>query len=118
MTKDELLPFIKKEGKRCLVVILSSVVMSIGIAWFIDAAGLYSGGIPGISQIIRTVFSRFFQIDLNIGLLTFILNIPLLILGRIGVGRKFTVYSGISVIIQSLFLGVIPHAKGSWDDAA
>ena len=65
MTKEEFLPFIQKEGKRCLVVILSSIVLSIGIAWFIDAAGLYSGGIPGISQIIRTVFSRFFQIELR-----------------------------------------------------
>ena len=115
MTKEEFLPFIQKEGKRCLVVILSSIVLSIGIAWFIDAAGLYSGGIPGISQIIRTVFSRFFQIELNIGLLTFILNIPLLILGWFGVGRKFTIYSGISVVIQSLFLGVIPHAQFDLD---
>lgn len=105
-----------KELKRLFIVISSSIILSIGIAWFIDEAGLYSGGIPGISQIIRTIFSRFFNInDLNIGLLTLVLNIPLLVLGWLGVGRKFTIYSAISVVIQSLFLGVIPHASFELD---
>lgn len=105
-----------KELKRLFIVIASSIILSIGIAWFIDEAGLYSGGIPGISQIIRTIFSRFFNIEnLNIGLLTFVLNIPLLILGWVGVGRKFTIYSGVSVLIQSLFLGVIPRASFELD---
>lgn len=108
--------FIIKEGKRLLIVVISSVILSIGIAWFIDNAGLYSGGIPGFSQIIRAVFDKVFHIKgINIGILTFCLNIPLLILGWVGVGKKFTIYSAISVVIQSLFLGVFPRKEFGLD---
>lgn len=108
--KKETLDILYKEGKRCFIVIVASIIMSIGIAWFIDKAGLYSGGIPGIAQIIRNVFQKFFKVDnLNIGVLTLILNIPLLILGWFGVSKKFTIYSFISVIVQTLILGLVPE---------
>ena len=108
--KKETLDILYKEGKRCFIVIVASIIMSIGITWFIDKAGLYSGGIPGIAQIIRNVFQKFFKVDnLNIGVLTLILNIPLLILGWFGVSKKFTIYSFISVIVQTLILGLVPE---------
>ena len=108
--KKETLDILYKEGKRCFIVIVASIIMSIGITWFIDKAGLYSGGIPGIAQIIRNVFQKFFKVDnLNIGVLTLILNIPLLFLGWFGVSKKFTIYSFISVIVQTLILGLVPE---------
>ncbi len=100
--------FIKREYKKIIIIAIGSLIYSIGIVWFLDPLGLYSGGLTGISQLILNAFEKFFNLSFNLGLLLFILNIPVIIFGFIKMTRKFIYYSIYSVLLQSLFIGLFP----------
>lgn len=108
---------IRPEIKRFSAVITFTLIYGIGVAWFLEASviPMYTGGMPGIAQVLRDLIG-----SEKLGLLpkqyeglfmsSFILlsNIPLLLLGWFGVSKKFTLYSLVSVIIQSTVIGFIP----------
>ena len=62
---------------RYLVIIAGMIIACIGINGFIRPAHLLSGGVPGISTAIN------YLTGMNIGILTFLINIPIFILGFI-----------------------------------
>lgn len=105
--------FFPLEWKRILAVIVFTFVYAIGVVWFIEASNvpLYSGGVLGISQLFRdflyVVFGRVTTGGF-LALTNFILNIPILIFGWKGVSHRFTVYTLISVLFQTIFLTIIP----------
>lgn len=102
------------ELKTVIAVFVFTFIYGLGVVWFLEAATepLYTGGIPGIAQLIRSVVIKINDYDLgNIFLGAFVLlsNIPILILGYFGVSKKFTIYSLVSVLIQATMLGFIPR---------
>ena len=77
---------------------------AIGINLFIVPIGLYSGGIYGICQLVRTFLSNYYNfgsIDIA-GILYMLVNIPLLILAIKSLGKKFFFSTIISVIISNM----------------
>ena len=74
--------FLKKEYKKIFIIALGSLIGSIGIVWFVDPAGLYSGGVTGISQLVVNIVFKYTGKSINLGLLLFILNIPIIALGE------------------------------------
>ncbi len=100
--------FIKREYKKIIVIALGSLIYSIGIVWFLDPSGVYSGGLAGIAQLITNLTEEFFGLSMNLGLLLFILNIPVIVFGFFKLTRKFIYYSMYSVALQSLFIGLFP----------
>lgn len=82
---------------------------AIGINLFIVPIGLYSGGIYGICQLVRTFLSNYYNfgsIDIA-GILYMLVNIPLLILAIKSLGKKFFFSTIISVVISNIFLTFI-----------
>lgn len=63
---------------------------------------LLSGGVSGIAMIIG-YFTKW-----NIGFLYFIFNLPIMIWGLILIGRRFIVFSVLSVILTAWFMQLIP----------
>ena len=100
--------FIKREYKKIIVIALGSLIYSIGIVWFLDPSGVYSGGLAGIAQLITNLTEEFFGLSMNLGLLLFILNIPVILFGFFKLTKKFIYYSMYSVALQSLFIGLFP----------
>ena len=62
---------------RYFVIIIGMTIACIGINGFIRPAHLLSGGVPGASIAIN------YLTDINIGFLTFLINIPIFIIGFI-----------------------------------
>ncbi len=85
---------------RYVVIITGMIIACIGINGFLRPGHLLSGGVPGISVAIN------YLTDINIGLSTFILNIPIFILGFIYLEKQFCIKSLINMIIFSLLLGM------------
>ena len=120
---NKLVTFLKSESfnnkiypeiKRVGVVILFTFIYGIGVAWFLEASvvPLYSGGIPGIGQLVRDMLFVIFNVDVGgnfLGLFVIIANIPILLLGWFGVSHRFTIYSLISILIQAFILSWMPH---------
>lgn len=101
------------EVRAFAAVTLFTIVYGIGVSWFLEASiePLYTGGIPGLAQLARNILNQHFGLNLGnffLGAFVFLGNIPIMIIGWVGVSKRFTIYSLISVIIQATILGFIP----------
>lgn len=103
------------EAKRILVVILGSLSIAVSLNFFLIDANVYASGFSGAAQLLSSVFQDFLHIDVTTGIILFILNIPVLILGWFKVGKGFTIYSILSVIFSTLFLEILPIMSFSDD---
>jgi uncharacterized membrane-anchored protein YitT (DUF2179 family) len=82
---------------------------------------LVAGGVSGVSQVIVNFVELFgvktveqggaFDEHLCISILYFVINIPLLVLAWVGIGKKFAIYTAINVAEVSLFVAVLKVDK-------
>ncbi len=103
---------LKKDNiKKLFYVVLGSIIYSLGMNIFIVPLGLYSGGVLGIAQLIRTLISSSWDIsaDFDIsGIISFILNIPLLIFAYYKISKTFIFKTLFCIALQSFLLSIIP----------
>ena len=90
-------------------IILGTILFSISVIWFADPMGLVTGGISGLSIIVK----EFTAIPLFITNL--VLNIPLFLISVIQRGFKFVFKSFLSVIITTVLLEVLTFIKNPLD---
>src|SRR5690554_1229661 len=96
------------EIKRALVVLAGAFLAAIALNFFLIEANIYSSGFTGAAQMISSIFSDFLSIEIDVGIILFVLNIPVAILAWLKLGRSFTIYSIISIILMTLFLETVP----------
>ena len=93
---------------RISIVIISAVIYSLAVDWFLEPAKLLSIGVTAISQVLNRLFGLG-NINIPIGVFSLLLNIPLCVFGYKYVSHRFIIFTALSVIIQSiLLLGFIP----------
>lgn len=100
------------ELRRLGVAIVGTCIYSMGMNLFIVPAGLYSGGIMGFCQIIRTLLTRelglsFGGIDIA-GILYYLINIPILIVSWRKLDRMFVLKTLATVSVMTVMLTLIP----------
>lgn len=97
--------FSVKDGKemvRFLGVIIGSIIIAIAFNLFLIPHKILSSGIGGIAIILGIVT------PVNTGIINFVLNLPILILGYIGLGKKVIFNTIVSVIVLSVALYYVP----------
>lgn len=100
------------EINKTLICLVGAFLYAAGVNLFVVPAGLYTGGIMGICQVIRTLFTDYLHIDFGAvdiaGIIYYILNIPIFIVAYRKLGRKFFVKTLITVTAASAFFALIP----------
>lgn len=100
------------EGKKTLACILGAFLYAAGINLFVVPSGLYTGGVMGICQVIRTLLARYLQMEFTTfdiaGVIYYMINIPIFIVAFTKIGRRFLIKTVISVTAMTLFLSLIP----------
>ena len=94
-----------------LKAILGSFLFCFSINFFLVPNHLYTGGILGLSQLIRSFFIDVFKIKTTFdfsGIIYYIVNIPLFILAYKSVGKSFFFRTLFSVTLQTILLSVLP----------
>ncbi len=92
--------------------IFGSLLFCCAINFFVVPNGLYTGGVLGLSQIIRSILIDIFNIKSSFdfsGILYYLINIPLFIVAYKSVGKTFFYRTLFAVSIQTVMLSVIPH---------
>ncbi|HSH25783.1 MAG TPA: YitT family protein [Massilibacterium sp.] len=85
-----------------VVIILGAFLNAVALNLFLIPANVYASGFTGIAQLLANF------LPLSTGILFALLNIPVIILAWKKVGRKFTIFSIMSIFLMSFFLEVIP----------
>ncbi|MEC1787018.1 YitT family protein [Schinkia azotoformans] len=94
--------------KKLLVVLAGAMLTAAGLNLFLIPANVYSSGFAGIAQLLSSILTQYTPITISTGILLFLLNVPVTILGWMKVGKSFTLYSFISVAATTFFLEIIP----------
>ena len=91
--------------------ILGIFISSLAINLFIVPNNLYTGGILGLSQLIRTMLISVFGVDFKLDISSIIyyaINFPLFLIAYKKISKTFLVRTLFAVTINSLFLIIIP----------
>lgn len=100
---------IRGMAQRSFIVFAGSIVYSVGIGLLLDPNGLAPGGMIGIAMILSRVLSRAGIGMLGTGILYFVLNIPIMILGVIKLGIRFMASSFLVVVLNSVVIDSLSH---------
>ena len=96
--------------KNSLLIILGSVVYSLGISFFLAPNQLASGGVTGISIIINSLT------QIPTGTIVLIINIPLVLLGIWKFGFKFFYKTAVTVALSSVLINIFQTLPSMTDD--
>lgn len=100
------------EGKRTLGSVVGAFMYAAGINLFVVPASLYTGGVMGICQVIRTILARYFGLNFEAfdiaGVIYYAINIPIFVVAFRHIGRKFFIKTLVTVTAMTVFLSVIP----------
>lgn len=95
--------------------VVYAIMASAAVNLFYEPGKIYSSGVTGIAQIIRTLGIELFGQSIPVSAALLILNIPLFLLGWYKISPKFTFFTGITVILTSLFMQIMPTQVLSTD---
>ena len=96
------------EIKKIFVVLAGAMLTAVSLNLFLIPANVYSSGFAGIAQLLSSILTQYTPITISTGILLFLLNVPVTILGWMKVGKSFTIYSFFSVVATTFFLEIIP----------
>lgn len=99
----------KKDGKRIVIVCLASVFMAVNIKTFVSAGGLYPGGATGLTILIQSICEKFFHISVPYTPVNLLLNVVPIYIGFKFIGKKFTLYSCLMIILTGILTDIIPN---------
>lgn len=100
--------------QNALIIFFGTLLFVVAMQMFIAPANLFAGGLTGIAQLFIRLIGHLFGVELPLGLLVMVFNLPILWLGWKSIGKRFAVLSVVVVILSSVMLAVIP--EGSFSD--
>lgn len=96
---------------RIFVIVFASVFYAWNLRCFAKIGGLFPGGFSGLSLLLQKIGLDFIGVDIPFTVFNVILNcIPAYIAYRY-IGKRFTLYSIVVIILSSIFVDILPPYK-------
>ena len=92
-------------------VLIGSLLFCYSVNVFIVPNNLYTGGVLGIAQLIRSVFIDVLKFNITYdfsGILYYLINVPLFFIAYKYISKTFVARTIFAVTVQSLLLSIIP----------
>lgn len=101
----------QKDAITIIFVIIAAIVSAINLNTFVNAGGLFPGGFNGITVLIQRIATTYFHIQLPFSLINYSLNAIPAYIGFKLIGKKFTIYSIVMIILTGIFVDLIPASN-------
>lgn len=105
----------EKYAEKISASLLYGLLSSIAVNFFFQPGHVYSSGVTGLAQVISAISLRSFGVELPIAAVFYALNAPLLILAWYTLGRKFTIFTFITVTMSTIFIQFMPKVTLTTD---
>ena len=105
----------KKHVTSMCCVLIASLIMSVNIKSFVRAGNLIPGGFTGLSLLLQRSALEFLGVSLPYSFINIALNAVPAFIGFKMIGKKFTSYSVIMIILNSFLVDLIPVAPITYD---
>lgn len=105
----------KKYLNQAILILAGNFIFALGVNQIITPMNLYNGGFTGIAQLTRIFLIDFVGIPQipgvdYLGIIYFIVNVPLFFYGYKVMGKEFCITSLISIMVASLAMSIVPVA--------
>ena len=102
------LRIVRNHALRLFMIAAASVIMALNIKSFVNAGGLFPGGFTGLTLLIQRGAEQFWELTLPFSLINFLLNaLPAVVSFRL-IGKRFTLYSCLMIVLTSLLTDILP----------
>ena len=105
----------KESIKKILVICFASFLMALNIKSFVRTGGLYPGGAPGLALLIQRAADMFLHITIPYTIVNILLNAIPVYIGFRFIGKKFTMYSCLMIVLTSVLTDIIPGYAITYD---
>lgn len=105
----------KEDGKRILVLCIASLLMAINIKTFVRTGDLFPGGVTGITILLQRIGEMFFHVTIPYTVVNLLLNAFPVYIGFRFIGKKFTLYSCLMIVLTSILTDIIPAYAITYD---
>lgn len=106
---------LKKDGKNLLILCVASFFMAVNIKTFVRTADLFPGGASGLTILIQRIAETYFDVMLPYTLINLLLNAVPVYVGFRFIGKKFTLYSCLMIVLTSVLTDMIPAYVITYD---
>lgn len=104
-----------EESKRIIIVCLAAVLTAVNIRSFVRTGGLYPGGVTGLTVLIQRAAEMYLHIVIPYTPVNLLLNAFPIYIGLRFIGRKFTGYSCLMIILSGILTDVLPGYVITYD---
>lgn len=105
----------KEDIKRICVICVAATIMALNIKSFVRTGGLYPGGATGLALLIQRAAEMFFHVELPYTIINVLLNAVPVYIGFRYIGKKFTLYSCLMIVLTSVLTDLIPGYVITYD---
>ena len=106
----------KKDLFRVAVITAAALLMATNIRTFVRAGGLYPGGVTGLTILIQRAAERYLNLAIPYTPVNLALNAVPVYIGFRYVGKKFTLFSLLMIVLTSIFTDLIPGFAATDDE--
>ena len=100
---------IRKDIFTIIAVTVAAFLMALNTKTFVNTGGLYPGGMTGMSILIQRAVKQLAGIMLPFSIINITLNIIPVYIGFRFIGKKFTAFSCVMILLNSFFTDLIPN---------
>ncbi len=104
------MPISKKLQGEILKITIGCVLYALSVVLFIDPVKIIPGSVTGVGVVVKALTG------FPIGILSIIINVPLVIYGTVVLGRKLLIYTGLTVILSSVLIDALAFLPPFTDD--
>ena len=106
---------VKESIKKILVICFASFLMALNIKSSVRTGGLYPGGATGLALLIQRAADMFLHITIPYTIVNILLNAIPVYIGFRFIGKKFTMYSCLMIVLTSVLTDIIPGYAITYD---
>lgn len=99
---------LRKNIMTLAAVTIAAFLMALNTKTFVNTGGLYPGGITGLTILLQRIFRMTFGLTVPFSVINIILNIGPAYIGFRYIGKHFTAYSCVMILLNSFFTDLIP----------
>ena len=105
----------REVGKRLLVITIYSIIMALNYKSFVQAGDLFPGGFTGLTRLAQRCAQEFWGVTLPFAPVNLVLNaIPAAVSFKL-IGKRFTMYSCLAIVVSSIFTDLVPSVPVTED---
>lgn len=93
---------------RIIIVIFASLLYAWNLRCFAKSADLLPGGISGVSLLLQHIIKSIFHVTVPYSVFNILLNLFPVYIGFRYIGKKFTLYSILTILLSSIFVDILP----------